>query len=61
MVGQPMFNLTSPIALSHSHFSSQHNRSRGNGDLDLNTGLDVDNDLLDDLGGGVQVDESCLR
>lgn len=25
-----------------------------NGDLDLDTGLDVDNDLLDDLGGGSQ-------
>lgn len=25
-----------------------------NGDLDLNTGLDVDDDLLDDLGGGVE-------
>ena len=23
-------------------------------DLDLDTGLDVDNDLLDDLGGGVE-------
>ena len=31
-------------------------RSRlgGNGDLDLDAGLDVDDDLLDDLGGGVQ-------
>lgn len=26
----------------------------GNGDLDLDTGLDVDNDLLDDLGRGVE-------
>lgn len=25
-----------------------------NGNLDLNTGLDVDDDLLDDLGGGVE-------
>lgn len=25
-----------------------------NGDLNLNTGLDVDDDLLDDLGGGVE-------
>jgi hypothetical protein len=26
----------------------------GNGDLNLNTGLDVDDDLLDNLGGGVK-------
>jgi hypothetical protein len=26
----------------------------GNGDLDLNTGLDVDDDLLDNLGRGVK-------
>lgn len=26
----------------------------GDGDLDLDTGLDVDDDLLDDLGGGVE-------
>ena len=26
----------------------------GNGDLNLNTGLDVDDDLLDDLSGGVK-------
>jgi hypothetical protein len=26
----------------------------GNGDLNLNTGLDVDDDLLDNLGGSVQ-------
>lgn len=25
-----------------------------NGNLDLDTGIDVDNDLLDDLGGGVE-------
>ena len=31
----------------------------GNGDLNLNTGLDVDDDLLDNLGGGVEVDEAC--
>lgn len=30
------------------------NRLSGNGDLDLDTGLDVDDDLLDDLGGGVE-------
>lgn len=26
----------------------------GNGDLNLDTGLDVDNDLLDDLGRGLE-------
>lgn len=31
-----------------------------NGDLNLDTGLDVDNDLLDDLGGGGQVDEALV-
>jgi hypothetical protein len=33
----------------------------GDGDLDLNTGLDVDDDLLDDLSGGVEVDEACSQ
>lgn len=32
----------------------------GDGDLDLDTGLDVDDDLLDDLGGGVEVDETLV-
>lgn len=31
-----------------------------NGDLNLNTGLDVDDDLLDDLGRGGQVDEALV-
>lgn len=31
-----------------------------NGDLNLNTGLDVDDNLLDNLGGGVQVDEALV-
>jgi hypothetical protein len=30
----------------------------GNGDLDLDTGLDVDDDLLDDLGRSVEIDET---
>ena len=30
----------------------------GDGNLNLNTGLDVDDDLLDNLGGGVEVDEA---
>jgi hypothetical protein len=32
----------------------------GNGDLNLNTSLDVDDDLLDDLGGGVKVDQALV-
>lgn len=32
----------------------------GNGHLHLNTGLDVDDDLLDDLSGCVQVDETLV-
>ena len=32
----------------------------GDGDLNLNTGLDVDDDLLDDLGGGVKVDQTLV-
>jgi hypothetical protein len=32
----------------------------GNGDLNLNTSLDVDDDLLDNLGGGVEVDEALV-
>lgn len=33
----------------------------GNGDLNLNTGLDVDNDLLDDLSGGVKAGGTVSR
>lgn len=33
---------------------------RSDGHLDLDTGLDVNNDLLDDLGRGVQVDQSLV-
>ena len=32
----------------------------GNGDLNLNTGLDVDDDLLNDLSGGVNVDQTLV-
>lgn len=32
----------------------------GNGHLHLDTGLDVDDDLLDDLSGCVQVDETLV-
>ena len=31
-----------------------------NGDFDLNTGLDIDDDLLDDLGGGVETSKGSL-
>jgi len=41
------------IRLCHAHLS-------GNGDLNLNTGLDVDDDLLDDLGRGVKVDKTLV-
>jgi hypothetical protein len=38
------------------HLSQSHNETHlcGNGDLNLDTGLDVDNDLLDDLGRGLE-------
>jgi hypothetical protein len=36
-------------------------RLSGNGDLDLNAGLDVNDDGLDGLGGGVQVDETLVN
>ena len=32
----------------------------GDGNLNLDTGLDVDDDLLDDLSGGVEVDEALV-
>jgi len=32
----------------------------GDGDLNLNTGLDVDDDLLNDLSGGVKVDQTLV-
>jgi hypothetical protein len=43
----------------HSFFVVPTKRLCGDGDLNLNTGLDVDDDLLDNLGGGVEVDETC--
>lgn len=42
-----------PIDTASTHLS-------GNGDLNLNTGLDVDDDLLDDLSGGVKARETGL-
>ena len=35
-------------------------RLTSNSNLNLNTSLDVDNDLLDNLGGGVEVDETLV-
>jgi hypothetical protein len=35
-------------------FDTASTHLSGNGDLNLNTGLDVDDDLLDDLSGGVK-------
>lgn len=32
----------------------------GNSNLNLDTSLNVDDDLLDNLGGGVQVDETLV-
>ena len=47
------------VAKSTSH-SVMSNSLSGNGDLDLNTSLDVDDDLLDDLSRGVQVDQTLV-
>jgi len=44
--------------LSTSSFARIH--LCGNGNLNLDTSLDVDDDLLDDLGGGVQVDQALV-
>jgi hypothetical protein len=33
----------------------------GDGDFDLDTGLDVDDDLLDNFGGSVEIDEAYIR
>ena len=43
-----------------SHFQTQRLRLGSDGDLNLDTSLDVDDDLLDDLGGGVQVDQTLV-
>jgi hypothetical protein len=36
-------------------------RLSGDSDLDLNTSLNVDDDLFNDLGGGVQVDQTLVN
>jgi hypothetical protein len=48
--------LLQTLTLFHSHMTTKP--LCGDGDLDLNTGLDVDDDLLDDLGGRVEIDET---
>ena len=45
-------------ALGTLHFLVYTKPLCGDGNLNLDTGLDVDDDLLDDLGGSVKVDET---
>lgn len=52
-VPKTAFAASCPLPVGTPNLSS-------NGDLNLDTGLDVDNDLLDDLGGGGQVDEALV-
>ena len=52
-------SLFRPLTLLH--ILCQSKRLSGNGNLNLDTSLDVDDDLLDDLSGGVEVDEACSR
>lgn len=49
---RPSYNKNS--SLQHFFRGVVSYRLCGNGDLDLDTGLDVDDDLLDNLGGGVE-------
>jgi hypothetical protein len=55
-------NASCPRSISPTGTPSHQSISRlsSNGDLNLNTGLDVDDDLLDNLGGGVEVDETLV-
>lgn len=39
---------------------TRETRLSSNGNLDLDTGVNVDNDLLDNVGGGVEVDETLV-
>jgi hypothetical protein len=48
-----------PLTLLHNPCTDQALCSDGN--LNLDTGLDVDDDLLDNLGGSVEVDEAYGR
>lgn len=49
-IHKPGTSPSSPIHPLHVHFLNLG----GDGDFDLDTGLDVDDDLLDDLGRRVQ-------
>lgn len=43
-----------------AHLDDARLSSSRNSDLDLNTSLDVDNDLLDDLGRCIEIDQSLV-
>jgi hypothetical protein len=50
-----------PVSIDRNICSRLTNkRLGGDGDLNLNTSLDVDDDLLNDLSGSVQVDETLV-
>lgn len=52
------FNFSRRQGIGHSNiFTTLEARLSSNGDLNLDTSVDVDNDLLDDLGGGVEAAE----
>lgn len=49
------FNFSRRQGIGHPNvFTILEARLSSNGDLNLDTSVDVDNDLLDDLGGGVE-------
>ena len=48
-----------PSATFHTRYALNKHLSSDR-DLNLDTSLDVDDDLLDDLGGGVQVDQALV-
>lgn len=61
------FNLPRRQGLGHSNiFTKLEIRLSSDGDLNLDTSVDVDNDLLDDLSGGVEATDetrlaNCVR
>lgn len=56
------FHLPRRQGLGHSNiFTKLEIRLSSDGDLNLDTSVDVDNDLLDDLSGGVEVDETLVN
>lgn len=55
------FNFPRRQGIGHSNiFTRLEIRLSSDGDLNLDTSVDVDNDLLDDLGGGVEVNETLV-